>query len=68
MIKKRERKVHHPHNLGFTLTFDEFPEEFAEFFDLPGKFKRHMSRKLHKDKKEHEMDAVYIATKKRKMR
>ena len=61
MIKKRERDVHHPYNLTFITAFDEFPKEFTNSIGVPGEFESIISRKVHENKSEYEMDAPYKA-------
>ena len=60
-IEKREKKVYHPYDLSFAVSFDEFPKEFTEVLNIPGEFKKSLSLRAHKDTSEYEMDAPYIA-------
>ena len=45
LFKKREKKVYHPYDLSFAVSFDEFPKEFTEVLNMPGKFKKSLSLK-----------------------
>ena len=58
----RKRKIHKPFDLGFSLLFNEFPEEFLELIGAPGKFRRKANANVYVGNSDKlKMDASYIA-------
>ena len=58
----RTRRIHHPFDYGFTLMFEEFPEEFVEVLKAPGKFVKKANTQVKlPNGKTGTMDAPYLA-------
>ena len=58
----RKRKIHKPFDFGFNIMYNEFPKEFLELLNAPGKFRKKANTDVYVGKGDKScMDTSYIA-------